>query len=98
MLEIFTTVANQKQCKQIANALVKEKLTACVSFWKISSVYKWKGKVHAANEWMLLVKTSEKLGKKAEAKLREMHSYEMPVVVVSRVKTDKKVEKWLKQS
>lgn len=95
MLEICTTVSSKAEAQRTANALVKQKLGACVSFWPVFSVYRWKGKVHKAGEWVLCAKTSEKLGKKCEKKLRELHPYEMPVISVQRVKVDQNVEKWV---
>ena len=97
MLEFFTTVSSKAVCQRIANVLVAEKLVACVSFWRVSSVYRWNGKVSKADEWMLCVKTSEKLGGQVEKRIKALHSYELPVVVVTRVKVARDVEKWVKQ-
>ncbi len=95
MIELFTTLANKRDAEKIAGILVKEKLAACVNYWKISSIYRWEGDVRSAGEWVLLVKTTEGKAKKAEKKIRELHSYELPVVVMHAVKIDKKVEKWV---
>lgn len=97
MLELSTTVSSKKQCQYIANIFVKQKLAVCVSFWPISSVYRWKGKVCEECEWMLVFKGREKSGKKLEKKLRELHPYELPVIAVQKLKVDKNFEKWMKQ-
>lgn len=81
----------------MASILVKQKLAACVSFWPVSSVYRWKGKVRTVKEWMLCIKTSKKLGKKCETKLRELHPYALPMITVEKMKVDKRVEQWVNE-
>ncbi|MDP3742269.1 MAG: divalent-cation tolerance protein CutA [Candidatus Micrarchaeota archaeon] len=98
MLELFTTVATKKQAQKIAAVFVTQKLAACVSYWQISSVYRWKGKICNTGEWTLCIKTSEKAGKKVEKKLRELHPYEMPVITMQKINVDKKVKKWVSDS
>ena len=98
MLEVSTTVAKKGEAERIANVLLREKLAACVNYWKVSSVYRWNGKVWRKQEWILVVKTQDNSKKWVERRLRELHPYELPVIVACPVKVDKKVEKWLKQS
>ncbi len=98
MLEFFTSLPSKSDCQQIANALVKQKLAVCVSFWPVSSVYRWKGKVHKAGEWILCIKTSGKLGEKAEEKLRKLHPYALPMIIITKVKVDRSVAKWVSDS
>ena len=98
MLEVLTTVAKKADASKIANALVKEKLAVCVSFWKIDSVYRWNGKICRKNEWHLVLKTQDSFKKPVEIRLRELHPYELPVIVACSVKVDEKVEQWVKQS
>lgn len=95
MLEICTTVSTKRQAQRIARLLVAARLAACVSFNPVFSIYHWKNKIKNAQEWALRVKTSEKLGKKCEAKLRKLHSYEMPVITIEKMKVDKRVEQWV---
>ena len=97
MLEFFTTVSSKAVCQRIANSLMAEKLAVCVSFWKVSSVYRWNGKVCKIGEWMLCVKTSEKLGGQVGKRIKALHSYKLPVITVTPVKVGSDVEKWVEQ-
>jgi periplasmic divalent cation tolerance protein len=74
----LTTAGSIDEARRIAEALVEHKLAACVNIIsKIVSIYRWKGKVENADEWLLLIKTSVAFEQVRDAIL-EMHSYELP--------------------
>jgi periplasmic divalent cation tolerance protein len=78
MRVVLTTAGSVDEARRIAEALVDRKLAACVNIVpKVVSIYRWKGKVEEAEEWMLLVKTAAPFERVRDAIL-EMHSYELP--------------------
>jgi len=80
---VYTTLDDVIYARNIANKLVEEQLVACVNIIpKIESIYKWKGKVENASEVILLAKTVEKNVKKTILRLKELHSYEVPAIIV----------------
>lgn len=92
---VLTTVKNRAEAKRIAERLVSEKLAACVSAVpNVASVYRWRGKVERANEVMLIVKTSSKKLDNLIARIKELHSYEVPEVLV--LKVDRGLPQYLK--
>ena len=67
----------------IAETLVEERLAACVNVLPgVRSTYRWKGKVEHDAETTLLVKTSVRTLERCVARLRELHPYEVPEIVV----------------
>lgn len=84
MSETITFVAckDRKQAASIARALVAEKLAACVNLVPgVASVYRWKGRVEEAREVLLLIKSRRGLSRRLVARVRALHSYEVPEVV-----------------
>lgn len=76
---VLTTVASLEEATNVGHALVEERLAACATIIPaVNSIYRWEGKVTSAPEIMVLLKTSADLVPALEARLHELHSYEMP--------------------
>ncbi|WP_347276440.1 divalent-cation tolerance protein CutA [Chroococcidiopsis sp [FACHB-1243]] len=65
----------------MATSLVASKLAACVNIFPIQSVYTWQGKINQEQEWQLLINTDLAQFSNLEAKIRELHSYEVPEII-----------------
>ena len=79
---IFTTAETAEDAGRIAEHLVERGLAACVQVsGPIKSVYRWKGEVEKADEWLCSVKTAGELYGEAEQAIREVHPYEVPEIV-----------------
>lgn len=80
---VYTTIDNVQDARKIARTLVEEQLVACVNIIpKIESIYRWKGKVETDNEVVLIAKTTDKNVKKTIQKIKELHTYELPDIIV----------------
>jgi periplasmic divalent cation tolerance protein len=81
-LMTYLTAASEEEARRIAKALVEERLAACVNILgRIESVYHWEGEVQSSEETALLAKTTEACFDALAARVREVHSYELPCVV-----------------
>lgn len=97
---VFVTCAHYDEASKIAQALVSEKLVACVNILlHTESIYWWKGKVEKAGEILLIAKTSSAKIAKVIKRVKELHSYEMPeIIALPIVKADSNYLKWIDQS
>jgi len=80
---VYTTIDNMPDARKIAKTLVEEQLVACVNIIpKIESVYRWKGKIEIEEECVLISKTTDGNVKKTIQRIKQLHSYELPDVIV----------------
>ena len=80
---IYSTTSTIENARTIARALVKEKLVACVNIIPtIESIYRWQGKIEEGRECVLIAKTTEQNVEKTIQKIRELHPYDVPDIVV----------------
>lgn len=83
VVAVYITASNRAEARRLANALVEERLAACVNILgAIESVYRWKGRVEKGNEVALIAKTRRSRVRALTARVQELHSYEVPCVVV----------------
>jgi periplasmic divalent cation tolerance protein len=69
--------------EQIARTLIDERLAACVNVHEpMVSIYRWKGVVEKDNERQLVIKTTRAALPALEKRLRELHPYELPELIV----------------
>jgi len=80
---VYTTINKIQDGRRIARTLVEEKLVSCVNIIpKIESVYRWKGKIENDEEVILIAKTVDKNVKKTIQRIKTLHPYELPDIVV----------------
>ncbi len=76
---ILSTVSNADEARTIARALVEKQLAACVNIvGPIESIYRWKGEIEEAQEFLLLIKTIADNVSRLREELVRLHSYEVP--------------------
>jgi len=80
---VLTTCGSRKEAGRIARAIVEQKLAACVNVLQspVESVYRWKGKVDTAKEFLLIMKTSRARFAVLRDKILELHSYDIPEII-----------------
>lgn len=78
---VLVTAPSQAEAEEIAQSLVESKLAACVSLVPIKSIYTWQGELYKEEEWQLLIKTDLAAFESLAAKVKELHSYEVPEII-----------------
>jgi len=80
---VLTTVPADDRGEAIARALVDERLAACVNvLGPMTSFYRWHGAVERDVERQLIIKTTRGRVAAIQARLVELHSYDLPEFVV----------------
>ncbi len=80
---VLTTVGADTDAVELARTLVEQRLVACVNIVaRVTSVYRWKDGVEQDDEQLLIMKTTKDLLVALQARLRELHPYELPEFVV----------------
>ena len=78
----FCTCPDTDTAERLAEALVEERLAACVNILApCTSVYRWNAAVETATEVPLLIKTTTVRYAALEAAIRARHPYELPEIV-----------------
>ena len=80
---VVTTAASREEAARLAHTLVEERLAACVTLLPgAHSIYRWEGRIEAADECLLWLKTSSVRLAALEARLHELHRYQTPEFLV----------------
>jgi periplasmic divalent cation tolerance protein len=79
---VFSTCESKEQAETIAQAVVSEKLAACVNVLPgIRSCYVWERKLTWSDEVLLLIKTTRGRFDQLQDRIKAMHSYSVPEIV-----------------
>ena len=79
---VFSSCGSLEEARQIAQALVERRLAACVNILpQVESIYRWKGEVETASEWLLVIKTMAGVFDQLRETIAKLHSYEVPECV-----------------
>ena len=80
---IYVTSSSEDEALNIGRTLIDERLVACVNIIPaVRSIYRWEGAIEDEKEAVLVMKT---VGAKVDAvtkKIKSIHSYDCPCVVV----------------
>jgi periplasmic divalent cation tolerance protein len=98
---VLVTCASAGQARKIARALVAARLAACGNVVEapVRSIFRWKGRVESAKEFLLVVKTSRKRFAAVERTVRELHSYDVPEIIAIPIAVGSRdYLKWISES
>jgi periplasmic divalent cation tolerance protein len=79
---ILSTAPTRDEAGRIAEALVSERLAACVQLSPIESWYRWEDRIEQAAEVRLHIKTTAQLADRVDRRIRALHSYDVPEIMV----------------
>lgn len=97
-VQLVLTCGSWQEAQRIADALLEQKLVACVEMFDVKSSYRWHGRIDQADEVKLLMETIADHFKAIETTVTKLHSYDtfvlqsVPVAQVSQ-----RAEQWLNE-
>jgi periplasmic divalent cation tolerance protein len=81
---VLVSCGKISEARRIARAAVESKLAACVNvlLTPVESVYRWKGQVEIAREYLLVMKSVTQRLPELQRLVKRRHSYDVPEFVV----------------
>ena len=79
---VILSTASRENAEAIARTLVDEHLAACVNMMEVRSFYNWQGEFCDDCEVLMVIKTMESRKTVVLNKIRELHTYELPEMIV----------------
>jgi len=83
---IYITAGSEEEAAGIGRTLIEERLAACINILPVRSVYWWEGSIEDEAEVAAFIKTRASLAEKVIDRVKSLHSYEVPCVVVLPIK------------
>ena len=80
---VLVTCGSAKEARRIARAVVQQRMAACANIvaTPVQSVYRWKGRVESAEEFLLIIKTTQSRFAKLKVEVKRLHSYDVPEII-----------------
>ena len=97
---VLTTAGSHEEARKIAETLIEGRLAACVNIVSsVESVYRWQGKLERAQEWLLIIKTTDSAFIKVREAVLALHSYDLPECVLLSIEDGSPAYlEWIKDS
>lgn len=77
---VFSTFADVESARGVVRTLVEERLAACGNILPgLESIYRWNDSIETGGEVLVIFKTASYPA--LEARLRELHPYELPEII-----------------
>lgn len=78
---VLVTCPDAASAEKLSEALVIERLAACVNTTQVSSLFHWHGKVERSTEQLLIVKTHQDLLDDLNDRIHALHPYDVPEII-----------------
>jgi periplasmic divalent cation tolerance protein len=96
---VQTTIDDASKAERIADALLEQKLAACIQIATVQSRYVWRGALARENEFLLSIKARAADFDKIAQAIRALHPYETPEIVALPILAgDKAYVDWVRQA
>ncbi len=100
LIIITSNIPNNKSIlKLITKKIFNKKLSCCINYIKINSLFIWKNKTKKKKEFKIILKTIYLLKKKIIKIIKKYNPYKIPEILTININdTNKSYLKWLKKN
>jgi len=97
---VLSTFPDAETARRVGRTVIEEKLAACVNILpQIESIYRWKEKIETSSEVLALLKSTTWKYQLLEARILELHPYEVPEIISIRIDSGNlEYLRWIEQS
>jgi periplasmic divalent cation tolerance protein len=98
---VLVTCGTLSEARRIARSVVEKRLAACANIVvsPVESIYRWKEKVEASREYLLVIKSTANRLPELARQVHLLHSYDVPeFIVLPIVAGSRGYLKWLGES
>ena len=82
-MRLILATCSPEQAEPVLLTLLSERLVGCGNLIRsVRSHYWWQGELQSDDEVLMLMETTSELTKAATSRLRELHPYDVPKIVV----------------
>jgi periplasmic divalent cation tolerance protein len=79
-IQVSTAFEKKEDAGRLAGILLEKRLAACVQIMAVESLYRWKGRIEKASEYLCVIKTRKSLYGEIESEIIRNHPYEIPEI------------------
>lgn len=98
IIEVKVACKSREEAEYISDHLIEERFIACSHIYQIYSMFRWQGRIHKGNEWIISLVSVPEFADKIIEQVKIIHSYELPVIIVEKVTVEPEVHTWVTQS
>lgn len=95
---LYVTHESEAEARKLGERLIAERHIACANYFPISSAYWWEGAVQAEGEWVSLLKSLPEHWPTLQARISELHPYEVPCIIRIDAQANAPYEQWIRES
>ena len=97
MALVLTNFASPQSARSVLRILMQEKIVTCGNIYAPHfSIYPWQGKIQEESETAVLFKAAWEHKDKLLERLRELHPYELPGLILIDAETNADYAAWLR--
>ncbi len=95
--DVHVTCGSRNEAQLIADALVADRLAACVQLHEVESVFRWEGAVERDTEMLVVAKTRLDRFDRIVERIGRLHSYDLPAITCEPVVASEPTAAWIDQ-